>query len=121
MADQLQTNYASDLRHILKTVFECNTSSVVDKSPDASPKIQETQNDDADFRDRIDDVSLTDEESSESQTATGDFPRPAQNFRNRQRSTIDSSGLCISYSISALITNLMLQMSARRMFIVCFI
>ena len=89
VADQLQTNYASDLRHILKTVFECNTSSVVDKSPDASPKIQEMQNDDADLRDRIDDVSLTDEELSESQTATGDFPRPAQNFRNRQRSMID--------------------------------
>ena len=26
MADQLQTNYASDLRHILKAVFECNSS-----------------------------------------------------------------------------------------------
>lgn len=26
MADQLQTNYASDLRHILKDVFECNSS-----------------------------------------------------------------------------------------------
>ena len=26
VADQLQTNYASDLRHILKAVFECNAS-----------------------------------------------------------------------------------------------
>ena len=26
VADQLQTNYASDLRHILKAVFECNSS-----------------------------------------------------------------------------------------------
>jgi hypothetical protein len=29
VADQLQTNYASDLRHILKFVFECNTSEAV--------------------------------------------------------------------------------------------
>ena len=28
MADQLQTNYAADLRHILKCVFECNSSEV---------------------------------------------------------------------------------------------
>ena len=27
VADQLQTNYAGDLRHILKCVFECNASS----------------------------------------------------------------------------------------------
>ena len=27
VADQLQTNYASDLRHILKCVFECNADS----------------------------------------------------------------------------------------------
>ena len=26
VADQLQTNYASDLRHILKVVFDCSTS-----------------------------------------------------------------------------------------------
>ena len=26
MADQLQTNYASDLRHVLQCVFECNAS-----------------------------------------------------------------------------------------------
>lgn len=31
MADQLQTNYASDLRHILKAVFECNTSDTGEK------------------------------------------------------------------------------------------
>lgn len=31
MADQLQTNYASDLRHILKAVFECNTSDSAEK------------------------------------------------------------------------------------------
>lgn len=32
VADQLQTNYASDLRHILKAVFECYTSDVVDRT-----------------------------------------------------------------------------------------
>ena len=29
MADQLQTNYASDLRHILKCVFEMNSSNPI--------------------------------------------------------------------------------------------
>ena len=29
VADQLQTNYASDLRHMLKSVFDCYTSDVV--------------------------------------------------------------------------------------------
>ena len=29
VADQLQTNYATDMRHILKAVFDCNTSEAV--------------------------------------------------------------------------------------------
>ena len=29
MADQLQTNYASDLRHMLKSVFDCYMSDAV--------------------------------------------------------------------------------------------
>jgi len=42
VADQLQTNYASDLRHILKAVFECNTSdTVVEKQTTTAATLQE--------------------------------------------------------------------------------
>lgn len=36
VADQLQTNYASDLRHVLKCVFEMNTDTL--SEPDNEPQ-----------------------------------------------------------------------------------
>ena len=38
MADQLQTNYAGDLRHILKAVFDCYTSDTV-PSPEPAEEV----------------------------------------------------------------------------------
>lgn len=48
VADQLQTNYASDLRHILKAVFECYTSDIVDRTMVISTALDNYVHDEAD-------------------------------------------------------------------------
>ena len=44
VADQLQTNYASDLRHILKCVFELNSTNMDEAESVSEPAITPTQN-----------------------------------------------------------------------------
>ena len=72
VADQLQTNYASDLRHILKAVFECNSS-----EPFLSLELQGESSDDSENLTGDDNVSrdqLSQERGTGERLSREEFP-----------------------------------------------
>ncbi|XP_066277015.1 lateral signaling target protein 2 homolog isoform X2 [Branchiostoma lanceolatum] len=72
VADQLQTNYASDLRHILKAVFlmHCTLLEEVDTSPNHSPSAEAQENGIIEgARDQSSPAAVNDDEDIEIETA----------------------------------------------------
>ena len=76
MADQLQTNYASDLRHVLQCVFECNASQ--DDDVTAEEEAPEKTNNIMDRAPLVDQTPATtaDDVTPDSQTGTQDESTP---------------------------------------------
>ena len=87
VADQLQTNYASDLRHILKTVFDC-----------ASTPIEEDEEEEEDIgkeekaKECDEDVGLSDDSSDSEE----DFIEEEGN-QNPHNNTSDEQGMFTSH------------------------
>ncbi len=67
VADQLQTNYASDLRHILKCVFECNASEPFFTIEDNTPPEQGSNEQNEVTEDRDSNSSLEDQDDQPAQ------------------------------------------------------
>lgn len=79
VADQLQTNYASDLRHILKCVFELNTESLTE--PVDEPKQPELSNDNDNSvqpSQQVDRQEVTNQTDDQTPPTTNDTP-PSNN------------------------------------------
>ena len=105
VADQLQTNYASDLRHILKTVFDCASTPSLDEQADDVVKLCE------------DDVEMSDSTDSEDE-----FVVEEGNQNSHVNNTDDTGRFgttayyltvvklnCVSYTYKSIIKYIMLK------------
>ena len=91
MADQLQTNYAGDLRHILKPVFDCYTSETA-PSPEPAEEVNPDDEDDDESDDSPDTSCMLGEDEEDNGDEDGDATRGSSVMGMRANHSRSSTG-----------------------------